>query len=186
MERARKGWVRGALVLGVAGAMMAVAMLSPAVGVSFATKSFVKQKVNQVKNQVNTVNGIALSAFRSPAYFQSAPLTLPGSSSGIAEASCGAAHAVSGGLSSSATGSTAIIETYPSDGDLSTLHVTGKNGWSVGVGNLSADPVTIYVYLVCAETSSSTGNVGGPSRSSDGAGKWAWTTDTFAPGTGFE
>ena len=51
MEASERGWVRGAVVIGLAGTILAVAMLSPALGVRLATTGYVKQKVNQLENE---------------------------------------------------------------------------------------------------------------------------------------
>jgi hypothetical protein len=171
MERARKGWVRGALVLGVAGAMMAVAMLSPALAVRLATTGFVKQKVRAVQN-------VALTALRNPDYSQSPVQTLQPGFFGSLEGSCAGRLVVSGGSSStgSAAGAIHVLESYPSDGDLATTNVSGRNGWTTTIGNFGSAPMNVYFYKICADSSFSTGNVGGTARSAGQAREWAFTT----------
>ncbi|MGH2692768.1 MAG: hypothetical protein ACRDHM_09730 [Actinomycetota bacterium] len=167
MERARKQWIRGAVVIGVAGAMMAVALLSPALAVKLATTGYVKQKVNAVQN-------VALTALRTPDYSQSPVQVVPAGTFGTIEGSCGVNHVVSGGASDGGSDAISIFESYPSDGNFATANVTGRNGWAVTIGNFAATPVNVYAYKICAVTSISSGNVGGTARSA-GSQKPGWS-----------
>ncbi len=157
--------------MGVAGAMMAAALMSPALAVKLATTGYVKQKVNQV-------NGVALTGLRNPDYSQSPAQPLAAGAFGTIEGSCGGRFAVSGGTSStgSAAGSIQMFESYPSDGNLTTANVSGRNGWTTTVGNFGTTTVNVYFYKVCADTSVATGNVGGTARSAGNGQEWAFTT----------
>lgn len=169
MDRSRRGWLRGAVVVGVAGAMMAVALLSPALAVRLATTSYVKQKVNQVRD-------VALTGLRAPDYSQSPVQVVPPGTFGTIEGSCGGGLAVSGGASAGGSSAISILESYPSDGNLATANVTGRNGWAVTIGNFSSSQVNVYAYKICAVASVSSGNVGGTARSSGSAGGWSFST----------
>jgi hypothetical protein len=173
MERVRKGWVRGAVVIGVAGAMMAVALLSPALAVRLATTGFVKQKVRAVEN-------VALTALRSPDYSQSPVQTVQPGTFGTIEGSCGGNLIVSGGVSDGGSDAISVFESYPSDGNFATVNVSGRNGWAVTIGNFAVTPVNVYAYKICAVASISTGNVGGLARSA-GSGKAGWSFTPSGP-----
>lgn len=172
MKTSETGWVRGAVVIGIAGIMMAVALFSPALAVKLATTGYVKQKVKQV-------NGVALTALRNPSYLQSPPQSIAAGFLGTIEGSCQGRTVVSGGASSggSAAGTVDLLESYPSDGNIGTLNVSGRNGWSVTVANSGTTAVNVYEYLVCADTTAAGGISGGPARSSAGSAKWSFTSE---------
>lgn len=175
MRNSERGWIRGAVVIGLAGAMMAVALLSPALAVRLATTGYVKQRVNAVGN-------IALSGLRNPSYGQSPVFSLPANNSITMEGSCVGRSVVGGGASAGggAAGAINIIESYPSDGNITTPNVAGRNGWSVTVGNYGATAVNVYEYLICADTTAASGITGSTARSTSSSPKWSSSTAPLA------
>lgn len=168
MAQTRRSWVRGTLVLGVAATMMAGALLTPALGTKSATTRYVKQKVRKVRK-------LAVTAFRTPDYWQSPLQTIAPTSFALVEGSCGGKLVVSGGAShGGAVADVDIQESYPSDGNLGTLNVSGRNGWTVLVLNRMSIASTFYAYQICATASTSTGNVGGPARATASSQKPDW------------
>jgi len=143
MERARKGWVRGAVVIGVAGAMMAVAMLSPALGASFATKSFVKQKVNQAFNKT-----FGLFLQTPIVTTRSDPVAVAIGNFASASIACPPGGVATGG---GAVGNNPVAEdwemeaSYPSNGATTGA---GSTGWTVLMENVAAG-TSFRVYVIC-------------------------------------
>ena len=162
MERARKGWVRGALVLGVAGAMMAVAMLSPAVGASFATKKFVKQKVKAVSNRVSGLEG-TVANLNQLQYMASPAVTVPDGALGQAEAVCPAGWFVTGGGGVSTSQEGEQLDSYPSHGvgfpSPSFFAPLGRTAWTFEWFDFSdgADN-QILAFAICSQVAGAGGN----------------------------
>jgi len=163
MERARKGWVRGALVLGVAGTMMAVAMLSPALAVRLATTGFVKQKVNAARgalqNQINT----ATAASAAQTYLRTDAAAVLAGGSTAAEISCPPGMlATSGGVAVS-NGGLVMNDSAPTDstgtfaGTFGLGGGAGYTGWGGIVTDLGGGGGTMRVYAVC-RTATQTGS----------------------------
>lgn len=165
MERSRKSWVRGAIVLGLAGTMMAVALFSPALAVKLATTSYVKQKVNQ---SFNKTFGFFL---QTPiAVFRSEPIAVPTGTAQAAAIACPPGGVATGG---GATGASVSedwdLETsYPSNGNTTGA---GGTGWAVVMENASAGTLSFRVYVVCGGGSSFTNFPAGstPVRATDAA-----------------
>jgi hypothetical protein len=151
MKTSERGWVRGAVVIGIAGIMMAIALFSPALAVRLATTSYVKQKVNQAFNQsLNTFVQQPVAVFRSE------PINVI-ANGGFASASIGCpagGAAVGGGASGASANEDWDLEaSYPSNGATSGA---GATGWSVVMTNESTLPLNFRVYVVCAGASTFT------------------------------
>ena len=175
MAQAGRSWVRGTVVLGVAATMMAGALLTPALGTKSASTQYVKQKVRKVRK-------VAVTALRKPDY-QQALHTVPPSSGATLEGSCGGRLAIAGGVSHGGSFNiVAITESYPSDGNLGTLNVSGRNGWTVTVGNANGNtPQNVYTYLICATAKGATGSVTGPARATASSQQPVWRMTPLGP-----
>lgn len=150
MDRARKSWVRGAVVLGLAGTMMAAALMSPALAVRLATTSYVKQKVNQAFNQT-------LGRFlQTPiAVVRSDPIAVAPNVAQSAAIACPAGGVATGGGATGAgvTENWDLETSYPSNGATTGA---GGTGWAVVMENASPATASFRVYVVCGGGSSFT------------------------------
>ncbi|MGH2712006.1 MAG: hypothetical protein ACRDH9_12490 [Actinomycetota bacterium] len=143
MKASERGWVRGAVVIGIAGTMMAVALLSPALAVRLATTSYVKQKVNQAFNQT-----FGLFLQQPIITTRSDPIAVPPGGFSLASIACPAGGVATGGGASSnspLTENWEMEDTYPSNG---ATPGAGSTGWTVGMENI-AGGTTFRVYVVC-------------------------------------
>jgi hypothetical protein len=173
MAQARRSWVRGTVVLGVAATMMAGALLTPALGTKSATTQYVKQKVRKVRK-------VTVTALRRPDYQQSLH-TIASNSTATVEGSCGGKLVVSGGLSHGGSQVFSLLESYPSDGNLGTLNVSGRSGWTVTAHNALNAPQNVYLYLICATAKGATGNVAGPARATASSQEPGWRLTLLGP-----
>ena len=166
MRSSERGWVRGAVVVGIAGVMMAVALLSPALAVRLATTSYVKQKVNQAFNRT-------FSQFlqQPTVVVRSDPIAVAIGNFAIASISCPAGGVATGGGAS--TANTAedweMEASYPSNG---ASPAAGTTGWTAVMENI-AGGTSFRVYAVCAGGVGVGGNFtpGSPARST--GAEWA-------------
>jgi hypothetical protein len=143
MKASERGWVRGAVVIGIAGVMMAAALLSPALAVRLATTSYVKAKINQSENQ-------ALGRFLQQPVFisRSDPIAVPVGGFAIASIACPPGGVATGGGASANTQleNWDLEASYPSSGSSPTA---GFTGWTVSMENIAAG-TTFRVYVNCA------------------------------------
>jgi hypothetical protein len=145
------------VVVGIAGVMMAVALLSPALAVRLATTSYVKQKVNQAFNR--TFNQFLQTPI---AYFRTDPIAVGPGAAQIASIGCPAGGvAIGGGAAGAAISEDWDLEqSYPSNGATTGA---GTTGWTVAMENASAGPLNFRAYVVCGGATSTFTNyaVGG-------------------------
>ncbi len=143
MKRSERGWVRGAVVIGVAGTMMAAALFSPALAVKLATTSYVKQKVNQAFNKTF---GFFL---QTPIVTtRSDPVVIAVGSFATASIACPPGGVATGGGAATNSPSTEDWEmeaSYPSNG---ATPGAGSTGWTVVMENVAAG-TSFRVYVVC-------------------------------------
>jgi hypothetical protein len=163
MKSSERGWVRGAVVIGIAGTMMAVALLSPALAVKLATTSYVKQKVNQAFNQTfSFFLQTPILAFRSD------PIAVAPGVAQFAAVPCPPGGvATGGGASGASVAEDWDLETsYPSNGATAGA---GATGWAVVMKNESTAPLNFRVYVLCGGGSSATNFTPGstPARATD-------------------
>lgn len=162
MERARKGWLRGAVVIGVAGAMMAVALLSPALAVRLATTSYVKGQVKKVSNRVNALEG-TVANLNQLQYVVSPTVDIVDGGLGQAEAICPSGYVVTGGGGSSNTAEGFQLDSYPTHGvgfpAPSFFAPQGRTAWAFewvdfgdGLDN------QIRAYAICSRVANVSGN----------------------------
>lgn len=144
MARARKPWVRGAVVIGIAGAMMAAALMSPALATRLATTSYVKQKVNQAFNKTF---GFFLQ--QPIVIVRSDPLSVPPALGSVFAIACPAGGVATGGGASVGSGSEDwdLEASYPSNGASS---AAGTTGWAVSMTNESTVTMNYRIYVLCA------------------------------------
>jgi hypothetical protein len=141
VERSRKSWGRGAIVLGLAGTMMAAALMSPALAVRLATTGYVKSQVRKLAIE----DGI-FYARTDPQLVQPATaviISIPCPPEGVA---------ISGGAS---TGNIQVdnveVEiSYPSSGATTNA---GSTGWTVSVQNDGSAAINVRGYVICAHSS---------------------------------
>jgi len=178
MRNSERGWVRGAVVIGIAGTMMAVAMLSPALGVSFATKKFVKQKVNAAKNQLQgqiTQVNAAISATQAQAFVRTAPVAVPAGAAVAAEIGCPTGMVATGGGVSVSNSALVMNDSVPTDGTgafPASFGLAGGVGFTAwgGIVTSTGGPGTMRVYASCrtgAQTGSNYTAGGAAVRSAD-------------------
>lgn len=167
MDRARRSWVRGAVVLGLAGTMMAAALMSPALAVRLATTGFVKQKVRAAVNQVTTnltaqINA-ANTASRQQTYLRSNSVTVPAGSAAAGEVTCPGGMIVTGGGAAVSNGALVLNDSVPTDGSgtfTSSFGLTGgvgMTGWGAIVTDTGSGGGTFRVYAIC-RTGTQTGS----------------------------
>ena len=152
MEKTRGSWVRGAVVLGLSGTMMAAALMSPALAVRLATTSYVKAKVNQ-----------AIGAFRTEAqnafiedglqYVRGNTFTLTPGNFVQMSVACPSGTKVTGGGASVGNLSTDDAELEASYPSHSGSTAAGTTGWTVSVDNESSNAFNTNVYAICARSS---------------------------------
>lgn len=153
MARVRKPWARGAVVIGVAGAMMAAALMSPALAVKLATTSYVKQKVNQAFNQTFA------NFLQTPIVtVRSDPVNVAGGNAAAAASiACPPGGAATGGGAAGAS----VLEdwdleaSYPSNGATTGA---GTTGWTVVMSNETAAPLNFRIYVLCGGGTSTAAN----------------------------
>lgn len=157
VERSRKSWVRGAVVLGLAGTMMAAALMSPALAVRLATTGYVKQKINSLRAESQNAfieDGLS--------YVRSGPVTVGPSLFAVISISCPGGKVTGGGASVAdpTTNDAELEASYPSNGATT---AAGTTGWTVSVENPSGTAFTAAVYAICAKSSGSANYTeGGP------------------------
>jgi hypothetical protein len=162
------------VVIGVAGAMMAIALLSPALAVKLATTSYVKQKVNQAFNRT-----FGQFLQQPIAIIRSDPISV---GTGVAQAAaiaCPPGGVATGGGATGADVSEdwELEASYPSNGASSTA---GATGWAVVMQNQTAGTLAFRVYALCAGGTSFTNfPPGSPPRAADAA--WAPGSTSFKP-----
>jgi hypothetical protein len=183
MESFEKGWVRGAVVIGIAGTMMAVALLSPALGASFATKSWTKQRINSkvgaattnLQSQINAGD----AAGRVQTFVRSAPVLVSNGGTVAGDVACPSGMVATGGGVVANNANMVVGASAPTDGtgNFSTFYGfsgIGMTGW----GAIVSDPFffgggMFRVYASCRTGTVSTSSnytSGGPAvRSTDGA-----------------
>jgi hypothetical protein len=130
-------------VLGVAGTMMAVAMLSPALAVRLATTSYVKQKVNQAFNRTF---GLFL---QQPVFTnRSDPIAVPVGTFAVASIACPPGGVATGGGAAQANPveDWDMESSYPSNG---ATPGAGSTGWTVNMTN-EVGGTSFRVYVLCA------------------------------------
>jgi hypothetical protein len=176
MARARKPWVRGAIVIGIAGAMMAAALMSPALAVRLATTSYVKQKVNQAFNRT-----FSLFLQQPIITNRSEAFAVPSGFRATASIACPAGGVATGGGAATNSPSTENWEmesSYPSNG---ATPGAGSTGWTVVMENVTAG-TSFRVYVVCGGGSGLGNFTPGSTARSTGAD---WAPDTSKPEVNF-
>lgn len=168
MKSSERGWVRGAVVIGVAGTMMAVALLSPALAVRLATTSYVKAKIKAYKGEaearfLDVAEGDGRYIENGVSTLERGPITMPDSSEAFIEVICPAGtRAIGGGGWGSNTGM--LMEaSYPSDG--TGTDTTGTAAWTTWMVNLSGTTGSLFGYAICAKTDAALAKTA-PSRAS--------------------
>jgi hypothetical protein len=145
-------------VLGLAGTMMAAALMSPALAVRLATTSYVKSKINALR--VESQNAFIEDGL---SYVRSSPVSVGPGLFTVISISCPSGLKVTGGGASvtDATTNDAELEaSFPSNGATATA---GTTGWTVSVENPSGNAFSAAVYAVCAKSSGSANYTeGGP------------------------
>ena len=148
MEKTRRSWVRGAIVLGLSGTMMAAALMSPALAVRLATTGYVKQKINQ-----------AISAFRTEAQnafiedglqYGRFVFAVPAGTATSISLGCPSGTKVTGGggaIANVAAFDTDLEQSYPSNGSTTQ---PGTTGWTVTIENPTGTAYNGAVYAICA------------------------------------
>jgi hypothetical protein len=176
MAQGRRSWVRGAVVLGVAGTMMAAALMSPALAVRLATTSYVKQKVNQAFNRTF---GFFL---QTPiAVFRSDPIPVAPNTALSAAIACPAGGVATGGGASGAgaTDDWDLESSYPSNGATTGA---GGTGWAVVMENATpSTTLSFRVYVVCGGGSSFTNFPAGSAPLRATEGEWSPGSATSEP-----
>lgn len=152
MARARKPWVRGAVVIGLAGAMMAAALMSPALAVRLATTSYVKAKVNQA---INSFRGEAATTFiEDGLQYARTPSTsiVPGGFAIMSLACPAGTHVTGGGAAvpNLLTDNSELEASYPSNGASTTA---GTTGWTASIQNDGGAAFNASTYAICAKSS---------------------------------
>lgn len=170
MERSERGWVRGAIVVGLAGTMMAVALLSPALAVRLATTSYVKAKIKPVSNRVgsleNRVGGLegTVGNLNQLAYVQGAPLNVPADSFAQVEALCPPGSFVTGGGGAVQVGAGRQIDSYPSHGvgfpAPTGIAPAGHTAWAFEYVT-GPSPEAVRAYAICSRVATRTGYTAG-------------------------
>ena len=167
MEKTRRSWVRGAIVLGLSGTMMAAALMSPALAVRLATTRYVKAKVNAAVNQVTTNLTAQINAAntisRQQTYLRSNSITVPGGGSAAGEVTCPAGMVVTGGGAAVSNGLLVLNDSVPTDGTgnfTTSFGLTGgagMTGWGAIVTDTASSGGTFRVYAIC-RTGTQTGS----------------------------
>jgi hypothetical protein len=129
MKPSENGWVRGAIVVGIAGAMMAVALLSPALAGKYATKKFVKSQVSGLQTQINqaqsaanaaqtTANtaNAAAAAHQTQTFVRSAPIPVGAGTAAAGEIACPAGMVATGGGATVSNSALLMNDSVPTDG----------------------------------------------------------------------
>ena len=160
MERSRRSWVRGAIVLGLSGTMMAAALMSPALAVRLATTKYVKAVVNKAIGAFRTeaearfldvAEGDGRYVENGTFVVRGAPLTIPAGSENFAEADCPAGTTVVGGGGYSTATYMFLEASYPSDG--TNTDTDGAKAWTVWAFNDSGGPSgQLFPYAICMKT----------------------------------
>jgi hypothetical protein len=152
-SRSERGWVRGAVVIGLAATMMAVALLSPALAVRLATTSYVKAKVN---GAINSFRNQATNSFVEDGltYVRSGLFPIGAGNFQVISVGCPAGQHVTGGGASTpnilTTDNPELEFSYPSNG---ATPGAGTTGWTVSVENFGSDPFNASAYAICARSS---------------------------------
>ena len=178
MQRTRRSWVRGAVVLGLAGTMMAAALMSPALAVRLATTSYVKAKVNQavatLRAEINAANTVS----RQQTYVRSNPITVTAGASTAGEVNCPAGMVVTGGGAAVSNGDLLLNDSVPTDStgaftsSFGLLGGAGMTGWGAIVTDTGGGGGSFRVYAIC-RTGTQTGSnyaSGNPALRTTGAG----------------
>jgi hypothetical protein len=171
MNRSERGWVRGAVVIGIAGVMMAVALFSPALAVKLATTSYVKQKVNQAFNKTfSQFLQLPIVTTRSE------PVAVPVGNFALASIACPPGGVATGG---GATQANPVEDwdmeaSYPSNG---ATPGAGSTGWTVNMTN-EVGGTTFRIYVICGG-GTGFGNFSPGSAARTSAAEWA--PDTSKP-----
>lgn len=149
-----KSWIRGVIVLGLAGGLLAASLMSPAAAGKFATKGFVNRKIDAISNRLSQVEDV-----NQLTYIQGASLAVPAGDIGRAVAVCPPGSFVTGGGGGTQFGQGTQIDSYPSNG---TAAGTGRPpiGNTAWVFEYEAGPSigeNIRAYAVCARVDSTSG-----------------------------
>lgn len=185
MKSSERGWVRGALVIGIAGTMMAVALLSPALAVRLATTGYVKSKVNGLRSDLQGQINAESSTLRGQSFGRTSAFFVPTGSNVAAEIGCPAGMIVTGGGVYVDSAAILVNASNPTDGTGSFASSfgasgAGMNGWGVIVGEYLGGSGNARVYASC-RTGFQTGSnytSGSPAIRADGSGDWrVWTND---------
>jgi hypothetical protein len=116
MKDSEHGWIRGAVVIGLAAAMMAVALLSPALAVRLATTSYVKAKVNAATASLTAQINAGDAATRNQTFVRSAAIVVPASSAVAGEIACPVGMIATGGGATVSNSSLVMNDSAPTDG----------------------------------------------------------------------
>lgn len=154
-------------MLGLAGVMMAAALMSPALAVRLATTGYVKAKINQAKNELSgRIGGLEgrvgnVEGLNNLQFIRSSDVTVPDGGFGQAQAVCpsGTSATGGGGVSTSVDGFQ--VDSYPTSGAAfspGAFIQQGRSAWGFEWINFSGFTQEISAYVVCLAVDATGGN----------------------------
>lgn len=156
--RKTRWWIRDAAVIGIAGGLLAAALMSPAVAGKFASKAFVNRKIDALSNRLSEVADV-----NQLTYIQGQQLAVPAGDIGKAEAVCPPGSFVTGGGGGTQFGEGTQIDSYPSNGTgtFAARPPIGNIGWVFEYQASASTAENIRAYAICSRVDSTSGFTGG-------------------------
>ncbi len=152
MATTRIPWLRGAAVIGVAGAVLAAALMSPVLAAKPARKAFVRAKVAQAVNAFRTE---AQNTFIEDglSYVRTTPRSVAAGTFADMSVACPVGQKVVGGgaaVGNLTTDDAELEASYPSHG---ATQAAGTTGWTASIENTGTLPFSASAYAICARAS---------------------------------